>query len=62
MKLSMTIESDGVVTEVSRDFEASAVEMRDHVNRLVAVHETPPLMEAAVAIARAASTIHRLTN
>lgn len=62
MKVSMTIESDGVVTEVSRDFEASAIETRDHANRLVQVHETPPLTEVAVAIARAASNIHRLTN
>lgn len=62
MKVSIVIESDGVVTEVSRDFEASAIETRDHANRIIQVHETPPLTEVAASVARAASNIHRLTN
>lgn len=58
----MTIESDGVVTEVSREYEPETAEVRDDTNALLAVHETPGLPSVAQAVAAAAVTIHRPTH
>ncbi|QWY80143.1 hypothetical protein SEA_STRAWBERRYJAMM_64 [Microbacterium phage StrawberryJamm] len=62
MRVSMTIESDGVVTEVNRYYEPEATEVRDGFGDLVAVHEAPPLSAVTQAVAAAAVTAHRPTH
>ncbi|QED11875.1 hypothetical protein SEA_MASHLEY_59 [Microbacterium phage Mashley] len=62
MRVSMTVESDGVVTEVSREYEPEATEVRDGLGDLVAVHEAPPLSAVTQAVAAAAVTVHRPTH
>lgn len=55
----MTIESDGVITKVSREYESETTEVRGSANDLLAVHETPPLTTVAEAVAIAAVATHR---
>lgn len=62
MRVSVTIKSDGVVTEVSREYEPEAVDIRNGVGDLVAVQETPELITVAQVIAAAAVNIHRPTH
>lgn len=58
----MTIESDGVITEVSREYEPTTAEVRGSANDLLAVHETPGLASVAKAVAAAAAATHRPTH
>ncbi|AWN03574.1 hypothetical protein PBI_HYPERION_59 [Microbacterium phage Hyperion] len=62
MRVSIAIESDGVVTEVNRYYEPEATEVRNGSGDLVAVHEEPPLATVTQAVAAAAVTAHRPTT
>ncbi|WNM75168.1 hypothetical protein SEA_LONELYSOIL_57 [Microbacterium phage Lonelysoil] len=62
MRVSIAIESDGVVTEVNRYYEPEATEVRNGLGDLVAVHEEPPLAAVTQAVAAAAVAVHRPTH
>ncbi|QNJ55559.1 hypothetical protein SEA_PHINKY_68 [Microbacterium phage Phinky] len=61
MRVAMSIESDGVVTEVSREYEPELAEVRDGTNQLVSAYETPALVDVTRAVAFAAAHTHRIT-
>lgn len=61
MRVSITIESEGVVTEVSREYEPELAEVRGNANDLLAVHEAPTLVDVTQAVAFAAAHTHRIT-
>ncbi|AYB70174.1 hypothetical protein SEA_ONEIAGILLIAN_64 [Microbacterium phage OneinaGillian] len=60
MRVSMSIEGDGVVTEVSREYEPESTEIRSVSDRQIVKHEDPTLESVTQAVASAAATAHNL--
>lgn len=58
----MTIETDGVTTEVSRSFEATVIPLGDLASERGQILEDPALRYVTQAVASAAVTVHRLTH
>jgi len=56
----MTIESDGVITEVSRDYEPTIVDSPAYTTELHPEGESPQLAHVAASVAGAAYAAHRV--
>lgn len=61
MRVSMTIESDGVVTEVNREYDPSLAELHNQTGSVVRMFEQPNLSAVTRAVAVAAVIAHRIT-
>lgn len=62
MRVSITIESEGVVTEVSREYEPEIGTVRTLSGETAVDLEDPPLRSVTSAVAEAATITHRLTT
>lgn len=60
MKVSMSIEGDGVVTEVSREYEPESTDIRSVAGQSIVRHEDPTLESVTQAVASAAAIAHNL--
>lgn len=56
----MNIEGNGVVTEVSREYETDATELRSFSDQTIATLESPTLDSVTKAVASAAAIAHNL--
>ncbi|UOW92809.1 hypothetical protein SEA_ROBINROSE_66 [Microbacterium phage RobinRose] len=56
----MSIEGNGVVTEVSREYETDATELKDFSDQTIAKLESPTLDSVTKAVASAAAIAHNL--
>ncbi|QKO02816.1 hypothetical protein SEA_KELCOLE_64 [Microbacterium phage Kelcole] len=60
MRISMNIEGNGVITEVSREYETDADELRSFSDQTIATLESPTLDSVTKAVASAAAIAHNL--
>lgn len=61
MRVVMTIDSDGVETRVSREYEPDVIPLGNLAHERGHVLETPSLDDVTQAVAAAAAVAHRIT-